>query len=156
MKKDLTHYLLRVLTVEQMIENDCPIPFCFVNVFSKLDGRIETPEADPDADASASQKASADYLTISLSAFSKLSLYALLHTLTSDPSFSGMTAQAVGSITMTLPNIQAHLTLQTLITPTTILLCHSLDSDSDLRALQLSHSRCINTALISIIHMDDL
>ena len=88
-----------------MIENDCPVPSCFVDVFSKLNGWIETPKADPDADASASQKASADYLTISLGAFSKLWLYALLHTLTSDPSFSGITAQAVESITTTLPNI---------------------------------------------------
>ena len=46
-----------------MIENDCPIPSCFADMFSKVDGWIETPEADPDADASASQKASADYLT---------------------------------------------------------------------------------------------
>ena len=37
----------------------------------------------------------------------------------------------------------------------TILLCHSLDLDSDLHALQLSHSQCINMALIFIIHTDD-
>ena len=36
--------------------------------------------------------------------------------------------------------------LRTLITPSTVLLGHSLESDS--RALQLSHARCINTALI--------
>jgi RNA exonuclease 1 len=40
--------------------------------------------------------------------------------------------------------VQAH--LRTLITPSTILLGHSLESD--LNALKLSHARCIDTALI--------
>ena len=61
-----------------------------------------------------------------------------------DFSFSGITAEALEPITTTLADVQAH--LRTLITPSTILLGHSLESD--LRALQLSHSRCIDTALI--------
>ncbi len=44
-KKDPTQYLL---TIEQTIENDCPIPSYLTNVFSKPD--VETPEIDPDAD----------------------------------------------------------------------------------------------------------
>jgi hypothetical protein len=47
-KKDPTQYLL---TVEQMIENDYPVPSYLADVFSKPDGWVETPEADPDADA---------------------------------------------------------------------------------------------------------
>ncbi len=58
-------------------------------------------------------------------------------------SFSGITAEALGPITTTLSDVQTH--LRTLITPSTILLGHSLESD--LRALQLSHPLCIDTAL---------
>src|SRR5713226_8340655 len=62
-------------------------------------------------------------------------------TLTPDVSFSGITAQALEPITMTPADVQAHLQ-----TPSTILLGHSLESD--LRALQLLHPWCIDTALI--------
>ena len=59
-------------------------------------------------------------------------------------SFSGITAAALEPITTTLVDVQAH--LGTIITSSTILLGHSLESD--LRALQLSHPHCIDTALI--------
>jgi hypothetical protein len=168
------------------------------DVFSKPDGWIETPEADPDADAkpgtqlvymidcemvralatysvSYTDKAKmssvphrrrqgtyssciVDFVTnkvvninsfnyqvrsqtISLSAFS----YALLRALTPDFSFSGIVAQALEPITMTLADAQAH--LRTPITPSTIqsiLLGHS--REFDLRTLQLSHSRCIGVS----------
>ena len=45
-RKDPTQYLL---TVEQMVENDYPVPSYLADVFSKPDGWIETPEADPGA-----------------------------------------------------------------------------------------------------------
>src|SRR6266436_3827640 len=56
----------------------------------------------------------------------------------------GITAQSLEPITTTLAGVQTH--LQALISPSTILQGHSLDSD--LRALQLSHSLCIDTAMI--------
>ena len=59
-------------------------------------------------------------------------------------SFSGITAEALEPVTTTLADVQAH--LRTLVSPSTILLGHSLESD--LRALQFSHPRCIDTALI--------
>jgi RNA exonuclease 1 len=59
-------------------------------------------------------------------------------------SFSGITAQALEPITTTLVDVQAY--LRTLLTPSTILLGHSLESD--LRALQLAHPRCIDSALL--------
>ena len=34
-----------------MVENDYPVPSYLADVFSKPDGWIETPEADPEADA---------------------------------------------------------------------------------------------------------
>ena len=64
--------------------------------------------------------------------------------ITPDSSFSGITAKTLESITTSLADVQAH--LRTLITPSTILLGHSLEHD--LRALQLSHPRCIDTAVI--------
>jgi RNA exonuclease 1 len=71
-------------------------------------------------------------------------LYELLCVLTPDFSFSDITAETLEPITTTLADVQAH--LRTLITPSTTLLDHSLQSD--LRALQLSHSPCIDSALI--------
>jgi RNA exonuclease 1 len=59
-------------------------------------------------------------------------------------SFSGITPAALEPITTTLSEVQAY--LRTIITPSTILLGHSLESD--LRALQLAHPHCIDTALI--------
>ena len=59
-------------------------------------------------------------------------------------SFSSITATALEPIATTLVDVQAH--LGTIITPSTILLGHS--PESDLRALQLSHPHCIDTALI--------
>ena len=61
-----------------------------------------------------------------------------------DPSFSGMTAAALDPVTTTLVDVQSH--LRTLIESSTILLGHSLESD--LRALKVSHPRCIDMALI--------
>lgn len=59
-------------------------------------------------------------------------------------SFSGITAQALEPITTTLADVQAH--LHTLITSSTILIGHSLESD--LRALQIAHPWCIDTAIL--------
>jgi RNA exonuclease 1 len=56
--------------------------------------------------------------------------------------FSDIMAQALESVTKTLA-VQAH--LRTLITPSTILF--RLLTESDLRALQLSHPRCIDNRL---------
>jgi RNA exonuclease 1 len=59
-------------------------------------------------------------------------------------SFSGITATALEPVTTTLADVQAD--LHTIIKPSTILLGHSLESD--LRALQLAHPYCVDTALI--------
>jgi hypothetical protein len=61
--------------------------------------------------------------------------------LTSDLSFSGITAAV---LTRTLADVQTH--LRTLILPSTILLGHSLESDT--KCHKISHLRCIDTALI--------
>jgi RNA exonuclease 1 len=46
-KKDPTQYLL---TVEQMIENEYPVPSYIADVFKKPDGWIETPQATASAE----------------------------------------------------------------------------------------------------------
>lgn len=58
--------------------------------------------------------------------------------------FSGMTKAKLDPITTTLKDIQTK--LLTLLTPKTILLGHSLESD--LAALKLTHPLCIDTSLI--------
>ncbi|KAF8496216.1 hypothetical protein F5888DRAFT_1706478 [Russula emetica] len=159
-KKDPTQYLL---TVEQMVENDYPVPSYLADVFSKPDGWMETPEADPVVDFKpGTQSVYAIDCEMCLTEDGKaLTRVCIIDFITNKvvkdqlvkpPSpitdyltrFSGITAQALEPITTTLADVQAH--LRTLITPSTILLGHSLESD--LRALQLSHSRCIDTALI--------
>ena len=49
-------------------------------------------------------------------------------------------------MTTMLADVQTH--VRTLITPSTILVGHPPESESDLRALQLSHPRWIDAALI--------
>jgi len=46
-KKDPSQHLL---TVEQMVENDYPVPSYLADVFQKSDGWIETPQADADTE----------------------------------------------------------------------------------------------------------
>jgi hypothetical protein len=48
--KDPAHYLP---TVEQMIENDYPVPSYLADVFEKPDGWIETPQAVTNVDSGA-------------------------------------------------------------------------------------------------------
>ncbi|KIJ42385.1 hypothetical protein M422DRAFT_31336 [Sphaerobolus stellatus SS14] len=58
--------------------------------------------------------------------------------------FSGITAEHLADITTTLPVVQAK--LLTMINSRTILLGHSLEQD--LKSLKLAHPRCIDTAIL--------
>lgn len=58
--------------------------------------------------------------------------------------FSGMTKEKLESVKTTIEDIQTK--LLTLLTPTTILLGHSLESD--LTALKITHPLCVDTSLI--------
>ena len=49
-QRDPSRYLL---TVEQMIENDYPVPSYLADVFTKPDGWIETPQPATDTDSGA-------------------------------------------------------------------------------------------------------
>jgi RNA exonuclease 1 len=58
--------------------------------------------------------------------------------------WSGITAEKLAKATLSLRDVQAH--FLKLLTPTTILLGHSLESD--LNALKIRHPLCIDTALL--------
>ncbi|KAI0249691.1 hypothetical protein BJV78DRAFT_1283805 [Lactifluus subvellereus] len=140
--KDRTQYLL---TVEQMIQNDYPVPSYLADVVKKPDRWIETPQAATGLtqDGKALTRVCVIDFTTNKAEYdefvkppSPITDYLIR--------FSGITAAALAPITTTLADVQAH--LAKIITPSTILLGHSLGSD--LRVLQLAHPQCIDTVLI--------
>ena len=60
--------------------------------------------------------------------------------------WSGITAEGLSKATATFDDVQAHILSVLSVTPTPVLLGHSLESD--LHALKICHPRCIDTALI--------
>jgi RNA exonuclease 1 len=58
--------------------------------------------------------------------------------------FSGITPSSLESTTTTLSDI--HSFLKELLTPNTVLLGHSLESD--LRAMKVAHARCLDTSIL--------
>ncbi|KAH8999593.1 hypothetical protein EDB86DRAFT_2908694 [Lactarius hatsudake] len=156
-KKNPAQY---ILTTEQMVENDYPVPSYIADVFTKSEGWIETPQAAVDAESS-HQVYAVDCemcITNDGKALTRVCVIdfdsgkVIYDQLVKPPSpitdyltrYSGITAAALDPVTTTLADVQTH--LRTLINPSTILLGHSLESD--LRALQLAHPRCIDTALL--------
>ncbi|KAI0270407.1 ribonuclease H-like protein [Gloeopeniophorella convolvens] len=156
--KDPAQY---VLTLEQMVDNDYPVPSYLADVFEKPKGWVETPQATPDSEPGEQAIYAVDCemcLTEDGKALARVCVieYAtdkvVYDQLVKPPSpitdyltqFSGITAEALEGVTTTLADVQAR--LQQLLTSHTILLGHSLESD--LRALRLSHPRAIDTALL--------
>ncbi|KAH9055829.1 hypothetical protein EDB83DRAFT_2293073 [Lactarius deliciosus] len=156
-KKNPAQY---ILTTEQMVENDYPVPSYIADVFTKSEGWIETPQATADAEGS-HQVYAVDCemcITNDGKALTRICVIdfdsgkVVYDQLVKPPSpitdyltrYSGITAAALDPVTTTLADVQTH--LRTLINPSTILLGHSLESD--LRALQLAHPHCIDTALL--------
>ncbi|KAN0141756.1 hypothetical protein V8E53_000218 [Lactarius tabidus] len=140
-KKSPTQYLL---TVEQMVENDYPVPAYLVDVFQKSEGWIETAQVSADAEGPPTVYAvdCEMCMTTDGKALTHVCVIdfdtgkVLYDQLVKPPSpitdyltrFSGITAAALDPVTTTLVD------------------GHSLESD--LNALKLSHARCIDTALI--------
>ncbi|KAJ7803799.1 ribonuclease H [Mycena olivaceomarginata] len=181
-KKDPAQYLL---TLEQMLENEYPIPSYMADVFQRPEGWIETPEERKpsllDDPAKAPKRVvycidcemcltedGKELTRVCLIDFdSGIVVYdqlvkpskPILDYLTR---WSGITAEQLRPVTTTLAQVQAHL-LRLLSPPaanpfstadtdadapflTPILVGHSLESD--LKALKLSHSKCIDTAVL--------
>ncbi|KAG5636152.1 hypothetical protein H0H81_008983 [Sphagnurus paluster] len=148
-----------LLTLEQMIENEYPIPSYMSDVSQLPEGWLETPEPHKQEDGKELTRISIiDYYT-------ETKVYDQL-VKPSKPitdyltRWSGITAEALAPVTTTLAQVQAH--VMRLLSPppvnpfsssspsppppTPILLGHSLESD--LKALKISHPYCIDTALM--------
>lgn len=61
-------------------------------------------------------------------------------------SWSGITAEAMDGATATFDEVQSQVLAMISVSPTPILLGHSLESD--LKSLRICHPRCIDTAVI--------
>ncbi|KZT05155.1 ribonuclease H-like protein [Laetiporus sulphureus 93-53] len=156
-----------LLTTEQMIENDYPIPSYVADVFEKSLGWVET--AAPAEDSISHSKGKAprmfamdcemcvtedgkeltrvcmvDY-TSGIVVYDQLvkPQKPIVDYLTR---WSGITAEALDPVTTTFEEVQTHILSILSATPTPILLGHSLESD--LKALKICHPRCIDTAVI--------
>ncbi|KAJ7213036.1 ribonuclease H [Mycena pura] len=180
-EKDPAQYLL---TLEQMVENEYPIPSYMADVFQKPDGCwIETPQETKPAllDVLPQDKRKVYCLDCEMcltqdgKELTRVCLVdydsgILLYDQLVKPAkpvldyltrWSGITPEQLGPVTTTLAQVQTHLLrllsppaanpFSTSVTPpapylTPILVGHSLESD--LKALKLCHSMCIDTALI--------
>ncbi|KAH9037515.1 hypothetical protein EDB85DRAFT_2072974 [Lactarius pseudohatsudake] len=142
-----------ILTTEQMVENDYPVPSYLADVFTKSEGWVETPQATVDAEGS--QEVYAVDCEMCMTNDGKALTRVCVIDFDSGKVVYDQLVQAaepdyrlphplLTPVTTTLADVQTH--LRTLINPSTILLGHSLESD--LRALQLAHPRCIDTALL--------
>lgn len=162
---------LYVLTLEQMIENDYPIPSYMADIFEKPPGWLETPEPERESllvlpaqkqrpkvyaiDCEMCMTEDGKELTrvciieyeSGIVVYDRLvkPLKPVTDYLTR---WSGITETQLSTATTTLSQVQAHL-LPILSPPggqVSILVGHSLESD--LKALRICHPLCIDTALI--------
>ncbi|KAI9435894.1 hypothetical protein BJY52DRAFT_1207341 [Lactarius psammicola] len=156
-KKEPAQYLL---TVEKMVENDYPVPSYLADVFQKSEGWIEMPQVVAGAEGFHTVYAidcemctTNDGKALTRGCVTDFDSGKVLYDqLVKPPNpitdyltrFSGITAAALDPVATTLADVRTH--IRTLIKPSTILLDHSLESD--LHALQLAHSRRINTVLL--------
>ncbi|KAF7376664.1 Ribonuclease H [Mycena sanguinolenta] len=181
-EKDPAQYLL---TLEQMLENEYPVPSYMADVFQKPGGWIETPEESKPSllDDPANVPKRPVYcidcemcLTEDGKELTRVCLIDfhsgnVVYDQLVKPSkpildyltrWSGITAEQLRPVTTTLAQVQAHI-LRLLSPPapnpfstnaaaastpflTPILVGHSLESD--LKALKLCHSKCIDTAVM--------
>ncbi|KAG6375627.1 hypothetical protein JVT61DRAFT_3195 [Boletus reticuloceps] len=166
--KDPSLYLL---TLQQMIENDYPIPSYMADVFEKPDGWVETPQPVPESILllSHEKQRSRVYaidcemcLTEDGKELTHVSIIdyesdiVVYDALVKPPKpvidyltkWSGITEASLAMATTTLAQVQTH--LLTLLAPqggpTSILVGHSLESD--LKALRTCHPLCIDTAVM--------
>ncbi|KIM78839.1 hypothetical protein PILCRDRAFT_823946 [Piloderma croceum F 1598] len=167
LEKDPSRYML---SLEQMIENDYPIPSYMADLFQKPPGWVETPEAPQESLLSSPLKKKAKVYAIDcemcLTEDGKELTRVCIIDYTSGiviydqlvkPSkpiidyltrWSGITEEALAPINTTLAEVQDRLLnlLSPPSAPTPILLGHSLESD--LKALKLCHPFCIDTAIV--------
>nr|VWP02055.1 Thioredoxin 1 (Trx-1) [Ganoderma boninense] len=160
-----------LLTLEQMVENGYPIPSYLAEVFEKPSGWVETKVAKvdatllcPPANTNEPPRIYAIDCEMCLTEDGKQLARVCIIDYTSGvvvydqlvkPSqpvtdyltrWSGITAETLATATATFGEVQAHILSVLSISPTPVLLGHSLESD--LQALKICHPRCIDTAVI--------
>ncbi|EGO25969.1 hypothetical protein SERLADRAFT_369315 [Serpula lacrymans var. lacrymans S7.9] len=160
-----------LLTLEQMVENDYPIPSYMADIFQKPPGWLETTEPSMESilllptDQQQSRVYAIDCemcLTEDGKELTRVCLIDYTSGITiydqlvkpAKPitdyltRWSGITEEALAPVTTTLTQVQKHLLtiLGPSSGPTSILVGHSLESD--LKALKICHPRCIDTAII--------
>ncbi|PIL26374.1 hypothetical protein GSI_12130 [Ganoderma sinense ZZ0214-1] len=154
-----------------MVENGYPIPSYLAEVFEKPSGWVETKVAtvdamllSPPANANDFPRIYAIDCEMCLTEDGKQLARVCMIDYTSGvvvydqlvkPSkpvtdyltrWSGITAEALAIATTTFDEVQAHILSVLSVSPTPVLLGHSLESD--LQALKVCHPRCIDTAVI--------
>ncbi|KAI1782813.1 ribonuclease H-like protein [Ganoderma leucocontextum] len=132
-----------LLTLEQMVENGYPVPSYLAEVFEKPPGWVETKCLTEDGKQLA-RVCIIDY-TSGIVVYDQLVKPSKPVTdyLTR---WSGITAEGLESATAVFDEVQAHVLSVLSVSPTPVLLGHSLESD--LQALKICHPRCIDTAVI--------
>ncbi|KAG8836333.1 hypothetical protein FRC17_005619 [Serendipita sp. 399] len=148
-----------LLTTEQLIENEYPVPSWISDVIQLDESWLQIPMCAEDTHEC--QTLALDCEMCITSAGKELAHICVVDYKTGaklydqlvQPSapivdyltrFSGITEASLEGITTTLTDVQKF--LSTLIKPSTILLGHSLESD--LRAMKVAHGRCIDTSII--------
>ncbi|KAJ3484088.1 hypothetical protein NLI96_g5876 [Meripilus lineatus] len=154
-----------VLSLEDMIENNYPIPSYLADVFEKPPGWVETPKA-PDSDEPPSAKSRVLAIDCEMCETeegkvlarvciidyaSGITVYDQLVKPESPITdyltrWSGITPESLATATTTFSQVQSHILTLLSAKPTPVLLGHSLESD--LNALKICHPICIDTALI--------
>ncbi|EIN06988.1 ribonuclease H [Punctularia strigosozonata HHB-11173 SS5] len=157
-RKDPTAYLL---TREQMVENDYPVPSYIADVFEKPDGWVETPQ--PAETSTTGVIYGIDCEMCLTDDGKQLARVCIINYATNKVEYdqlvkpekpvvdyltrwSGITPAALSTATATFDEVQTHVLSLLSVSPTPILLGHSLESD--LKALKIAHPLCIDTALI--------
>ncbi|KAF9232680.1 hypothetical protein BU15DRAFT_54755 [Melanogaster broomeanus] len=166
--KDPSLYLL---SLEQMIENDYPIPSYMADVFQKPPGWVETPQPVADSiillppEKQRSKVYAIDCEMCLTEDGKELTRVCMIEyesgivvydKLVKPPKpiidyltkWSGITEASLATATATLADVQSQLLLilAPKAGPTSILVGHSLESD--LKALRICHPLCIDTALV--------
>ncbi|KAI0092376.1 ribonuclease H-like protein [Irpex rosettiformis] len=152
-----------LLTQEQMIENDYPVPSYIADVFEKPEGWRETPELSSNANSTEPRILSIDCEMCQTEDGKQLARVCIIDYASGIVVFdkmvkptkpitdyltrwSGITAEAMEGATTTFQEVQAQVLAMFSVSPTPVLLGHSLESD--LKALKICHPLCIDTAVI--------
>ncbi|KAI0920161.1 hypothetical protein AcW1_001979 [Taiwanofungus camphoratus] len=157
-----------LLTTEQMVENDYPVPSYVAEVFEKPPGWVETPAPTTHRSQSNSPERSPRIFSIDcemcmtedgkeltrvcmIDYTSGIVIYDhLVKPLKPIHDYltrwSGITAEVLDPVTTAFAEVQSHVLSILSASPTPVLLGHSLESD--LKALKICHPLCVDTAVI--------